>query len=281
MKAITDTLQLSRLAYDVRMDVVKMTSQAASGHPGGSLGSADVFTALYFSGVFKHDPANPQWVGRDRFILSNGHICPVWYSVLAHAGYLPVTELATFRSSGSRLQGHPVKGALPVIEISTGSLGQGICASVGYALGLRLFGLPNKVFCSVGDGELEEGSTWEAAMSAAHYKLENLVVFCDRNGLQQNGSTEQLIGLEPLAAKYKDFGWRVFEADGNDIAAVVGAFNAAREPAGKPTMILFKTVMGKGVPFMEGDHQWHGKALPADKTQLALQALQSAQDKIV
>jgi transketolase len=271
-KQTTDVKELERIANDVRKWSIKMTTAANSGHPGGSLSSADFFTALYFS-VMKHDPAKPDWDGRDRFILSNGHICPAWYSVQALAGYFPVEELMTFRQFGSRLQGHPTRGTLPTIEISTGSLGQGFSAAVGYALGLQLAGKPNKVFVSVGDGELEEGATWEAAMAGSHYKLGNLIAVCDRNGLQQNGSTEDLIGLEPLAGKYTAFGWRVVEAEGNDMAKVLDAFKKALAPSQKPTMILFKTVMGKGVKFMENDHQWHGKALPQDKAEAALKEL--------
>jgi len=273
MEFFEDEQKLKDVANEVRKDVVRMTTGAASGHPGGSLGLSDIYTALYFSGVMRHDPANPYWEGRDRIILSNGHICPVWYAVQAHAGYFPVEELSTLRKLGSRLQGHPTKGTLPTIEISTGSLGQGISAAVGYALGLKLAGKDNKVFCSAGDGELEEGSTWEAAMAASHYSLDNLIVFCDRNGLQQNGSTEKIIGLEPLAAKYEAFGWNVIETDGHAIPKIIASFNKARKQAGKPTIIFFKTVMGKGVPFMEGDHQWHGKPLPPDKAKLALEIL--------
>ena len=222
----------------------------------------------------RKDPAAPRGGGRDRFILSNGHICPAWYAVQALAGYFPTEELLTFRQFGSRLQGHPTRGTLPTIEISTGSLGQGFSAAVGYALGMQLAGKPNRVFASVGDGELEEGATWEAAMAASHYKLGNLIAFCDRNGLQQNGSTEELIGLEPLGKKYEAFGWRVIEAEGNNMQHVLDAFKHALTPSHKPTMIFFKTVMGKGVKFMENDHQWHGKPLPADKAQAALKELE-------
>lgn len=269
-----DEKQLKRTANEVRKDVVRMTTAAQSGHPGGSLGLSDVYTALYFSGVFKHEPTKPHAEERDRLIVSNGHVCPVWYAVQAHAGYLPREELLTFRKLGSRLQGHPTRGRLPSVELSTGSLGQGLSASVGYALGLKLQGKGNKVFCSVGDGELEEGATWEAAMAGAHYQLGNLIVFCDRNGLQQNGPTEKLIGLDPLKTKYEAFNWRVIEADGHDFRKIISAFEQALTSTGKPTMILFKTIMGKGVSFMEGDHQWHGKPLPPDKAQEALKMLE-------
>lgn len=271
-KPVTDVKELEGIANGVRKWSIKMTTKAQSGHPGGSLSAADAFTALYFS-VMKHDPAKPDWDGRDRFILSNGHICPAWYAVQALAGYFPTSELMTFRQFGSRLQGHPTRGTLPTIEISTGSLGQGFSAAVGYALGLQLAGKPNMVFVSVGDGELEEGATWEAAMAGAHYKLGNLIAFCDRNGLQQNGPTEDIIGLEPLKEKYEAFGWRVVEAEGNDMAKVLDAFKHALTASNKPTMIFFKTVMGKGVKFMENDHQWHGKPLPQDKAQEALKML--------
>lgn len=272
-----DDKTLRHTANEVRKDVIRMTTAAASGHPGGSLGLSDVYTALYFSGVMKQELKKPHSRERDRLIVSNGHICPVWYAVQAQAGYLPREELMTFRKLDSRLQGHPQRGRLPTIELSTGSLGQGFSASVGYALGLKLLGKNNKIFCSVGDGELEEGATWEAAMAAAHYRLENLIVFCDRNGLQQNGPTEQLIGLEPLKKKYEAFNWRVIEADGHDFDKIIAAFEQARDSkkaGGKPTMILFKTIMGKGVAFMEGDHQWHGKPLPSDKVEKALALLE-------
>ncbi len=281
-----DEKTLKKTANEVRKDVVRMTTAAASGHPGGSLGLSDVYTALYFSGVMMHDPKNAGDEGRDRIIVSNGHICPVWYAVQAAAGYLPREELMSFRKLGSRLQGHPQRGKLPTIELSTGSLGQGFSAAVGYALGLKLLGKENKVFCSVGDGELEEGATWEAAMAGAHYNLGNLIAFCDRNSLQQNGPTERLIGLEPLAKKYEAFNWNVIEADGHDFKKIIAAFEEARKAGdaakgeGKPTMILFKTTMGKGVKFMEGDHQWHGKPLPPDKAEAALRLLDEIGKKI-
>lgn len=270
-----DAAAISKIANQLRISSIRMTTAANSGHPGGSLSSADAFATLYFGGVLAHDPANPSWEGRDRFILSNGHICPVWYSALGKAGYFPESELATFRQLGSRLQGHPQKGTLPSIEVSTGSLGQGFCVAAGLALGLKMDGKASKVFVSLGDGEVEEGCVWEAAMASSHYKLENLIAFVDRNGLQQNGPTEKVMGIEPLADKWRAFGWNAIEADGHDARQILGAFNRAKTAAGgRPTVIIFKTVMGKGVPFMENDHQWHGKALPKEKAEEAVRILE-------
>ncbi len=266
---------LENIAKQIRIDIVKMTTNANSGHPGGSLGSADIFTCLYFAGIMKYDAKQPNWPNRDYFILSNGHICPVWYATLSQAGSIEYDELLTFRKLDSRLQGHPTKSFLPFVEISTGSLGQGIGAAVGLSIGLRIKEMKNRVFCSVGDGELEEGSTWEAAMAASHYNCSNLIVFCDRNGLQQNGNTEDIIGLEPLSEKYRAFGWNVLETDGNNIQKIIEAFEQAKLSKNKPTIIFFKTLMGKGVDFMENDYQWHGKPLPEDLAQKALDILNS------
>lgn len=266
--------QLKKIAASLRIASIQMTSLANSGHPGGSLSSADIFACLYFSSVLKYDPKNPKWEKRDRFILSNGHICPVWYAALAKAGYFPESELSTFRQLGSRLQGHPAKGTLPVIEVSTGSLGQGFCVAVGLALGLKKQNKENHVFVSLGDGECEEGCVWEGAMSAAHYKLENLIAFIDRNGLQQNGPTEEIIGLEPLAEKWKAFGWNVIQANGHDFTQILDSIEKAKNCKERPSVIIFKTVMGKGVPFMENDHQWHGKALSKEKAEEAVRILE-------
>lgn len=255
------TKALQQKARDIRKNIIRMTHRAGSGHPGGSLGMADVFTALYFS-VLNRDPKNLP--DRDRFILSNGHICPVWYATLAEAGYIPKEELLTLRQLGTRLQGHPANKVLPIVEISTGSLGQGISAAVGLALGYKMDKRKSKVYVSLGDGEMQEGSVWEALMAAAHYKLANLIAFVDRNKVQQGGKTEEMISLDPLKEKLEAFNWTVYEADGHDFQEILAAFDKAKKNPKGPSIILFTTVMGKGVSFMENNYEWHGKA-PDDK----------------
>ncbi|HAW58053.1 MAG TPA: transketolase [Bacteroidales bacterium] len=251
---------LRNIARSIRIWVIKSLAEAGSGHLGGSLGLADVFTMLYFN-VLKHDSQNPAWPGRDRFILSIGHVAPVFYSTLAHAGYFPPEELLTLRKLGSRLQGHPGKEhGLPGIELSAGSLGQGLSVSVGLSLGFRLDGLDNKVYCLLGDGELQEGSVWEAAMAAGHYHLNHLIAIVDRNGLQIDGSTEKVMRLEPLRQKWEAFGWEVTECDGNNMEELSFIFGKLAQGSSKPQVVIAKTVMGKGVSAIEGDYRWHGKA---------------------
>ncbi len=251
---------LRNIARSIRIWVIKSLAEAGSGHLGGSLGLADVFTMLYFN-VLKHDSQNPAWPGRDRFILSIGHVAPVFYSTLAHAGYFPLEELLTLRKLGSRLQGHPGKEhGLPGIELSAGSLGQGLSVSVGLSLGFRLDGLDNKVYCLLGDGELQEGSVWEAAMAAGHYHLNHLIAIVDRNGLQIDGSTEKVMRLEPLRQKWEAFGWEVTECDGNNMEELSFIFGKLAQGSSKPQVVIAKTVMGKGVSTIEGDYRWHGKA---------------------
>ncbi|HQQ01865.1 MAG TPA: transketolase [Bacteroidales bacterium] len=251
---------LRNIARSIRIWVIKSLAEAGLGHLGGSLGLADVFTMLYFN-VLKHDSQNPAWPGRDRFILSIGHVAPVFYSTLAHAGYFPLEELLTLRKLGSRLQGHPGKEhGLPGIELSAGSLGQGLSVSVGLSLGFRLDGLDNKVYCLLGDGELQEGSVWEAAMAAGHYHLNHLIAIVDRNGLQIDGSTEKVMRLEPLRQKWEAFGWEVTECDGNNMEELSFIFGKLAQGSSKPQVVIAKTVMGKGVSAIEGDYRWHGKA---------------------
>ncbi len=266
---------LGAVANRLRIAAIEMTTNAGSGHPGGSLSSADVFAALYFGGVMKYRPKEPHWPGRDYFILSNGHICPAWYACLAEAGSISKSDLVTLRKFGSKLQGHPTRGMLPQVEVSTGSLGQGIGVAVGIAAGLKMQGKDNRVFCSMGDGELEEGSCWEAFMAAGRMALGNLTIFVDRNRLQQNGATEKIGGLEPLNQKLRSFNINVIEADGNNAVEILGAFDRASKMHSKTSVILFNTVMGRGVAFMEGDHQWHGKALPQDKAKAAIEELKT------
>ncbi|RMF05849.1 transketolase [Candidatus Woesearchaeota archaeon] len=271
--------ELALIANTVRKDIVRMLAEAKSGHSGGSLGLADIFTVLYFR-VMKHKPSDPFWPERDIFILSNGHVVPVRYAVMARAGYLPVKELLTLRKLGTRLQGHPHRGDLPGLETSAGSLGQGLSIAVGAAYGLKMDGKPNTVFCSMGDGELQEGSIWEAAMAAGHYKLDNLIGFVDRNMLQIDGNTEDVMKLEPLADKWKSFNWEVIEANGHSIKEITEAFEKAKAVKGKPAVILFHTKMGKGVSFMEDKAEWHGKPPSIDEMKKALEELQETEEKI-
>jgi transketolase len=251
------------MAWDIRIAVIESLTAAGSGHLGGSLGLADLFAVLYFNEM-SHRPDEPGWPQRDRLILSIGHVAPVLYAALAKSGYFPEDELLTLRKMGSRLQGHPaLDRGLPGIEVSSGSLGQGLSVSVGLALSAKIDGHGWKVYSVHGDGELQEGSIWEAAMSASHHKLNNIRMIVDLNGLQIDGSTNHVMSLEPLRGKFESFGWQVVECDGNDIEELLRAFAMADHHAiTGPVVILARTTMGKGVPFIEGDHRWHG-AVPA------------------
>lgn len=266
-----DNNELKSKANDIRVDIVKMVSEAGSGHPGGSLSAADIMCALYFGGVLKHDPANPQAEDRDRFILSKGHAAPALYATLAEAGYFPVEELATLRKLHSRLQGHPDCRKLPGVEASTGSLGQGLSIASGIACGLRLEGNNANVFTLMGDGECQEGQVWEAAMFAAHRGLDNLVAIVDHNHLQIDGRIEDVCSPEDLGDKFRAFGWQVFLCDGNDMEAVLSTLETAKEShGGKPCAVIAETTKGKGVSFMENQAGWHGKAPNAEQTEQAL-----------
>jgi len=257
---ISDPRILKALSREIRVSVIKSLAVAGSGHLGGSLGLTDIFTSLYFS-VLNHDPENPEWKERDRLILSIGHLAPVLYATLAHAGYFPVEELLTLRKLGSRLQGHPGKEhGLPGIELSAGSLGQGLSVAVGRALSGKMDKETWKLYSIHGDGELQEGSIWEAAMAASHYKLDNLVAIIDRNGLQIDGPTEIVMSLEPLDQKWQAFGWNVIHCNGHDHMEFIAACKKAKLTSGKPSVIIAKTIMGKGVASIEGDYRWHGKA---------------------
>lgn len=254
-----DLQDLADKANQIRLDIVRSLIEAGSGHSAGPLGMADVFAALYFSGVMKHDAQNPDWEERDRFILSNGHICPVLYATLAHAGYFPIDELKTLRKLGSRLQGHPHRTALPGLETTSGPLGSGLAQGCGMALGLRLDGKTNRVFVMCGDGEQNEGNHWEAVMLAAKYRLSNLTAITDRNNIQIDGNTEDIMPLEPLRDKYEAFGWFVIDIDAHNIEEVVDALNKAKAIQERPTMILAHAIPGKGVSYMENQFEWHGK----------------------
>jgi len=267
---------LKEIASQVRRDILRMVHGVNSGHPGGSLGCADYMTALYFE-VMRHNPAfDMDAKGEDVFILSNGHISPVFYSVLARSGYFDVKELATFRKLNSRLQGHPTTHeGLPGVRVASGSLGQGMSVAIGAALAKKLNNDPAVVFSLHGDGELQEGQNWEAIMFAPHHKVDNLIVTVDWNGQQIDGPTEKVIGLGDLKAKFEAFGWQTLEMDGNDMDAVVKTLNEAKSLTGKgkPIAIIMQTLMGKGVDFMENDHNWHGVAPSDEQLQKALQQL--------
>lgn len=268
-----DQATIERMARAMRCDVVTMLSKAGSGHPGGSLSAADIVATLYF-GVMKHDPARPDWDERDRFILSKGHAGPVLYAALAEAGYFPREELDTLRKLGSKLQGHPDSTKLPGVEVSTGSLGNGLAISNGIALGLRLKGMhEQRVFCLLGDGELQEGLVWEAVMFAAQQRLENVVAIVDGNGLQIDGRTAEVVDVDPIAAKFRAFGWETIDVDGHDVEALLTALHGASEVRGKPTVLVADTVKGAGVSFMEDRCEWHGVAPSAEQTEQALAEL--------
>lgn len=251
---------LQEKAKVIRRHVVDMICEAKSGHPGGSLSAADVVTALYFGGVLRHDPANTSDPNRDRFIMSKGHAVPVLYAAMAEAGYLPVEQLKTLRKLGSPLQGHPSKADYPIMEASTGSLGQGLSVGIGMALAGKLNNADYRVYVMIGDGEAEEGQIWEAAMSAPAHKLDNLVAILDYNKFQLDGSIEEILNWAPVAEKWQAFGWHVIEVDGHDMASILKGFAEAKTVTGKPVCIVAHTVKGQGVSFIAGNNDWHGKA---------------------
>ncbi len=276
-KKINDLKKLELIANTIRQDIIKMLVQAGSGHSAGPLGMADIFTALYFN-VMTHDPKQPDWKDRDRFILSNGHICPVWYATLARTGYFPVKELLSLRKLGTRLQGHPHINSAPGIENSGGPLGQGISVAVGIALSAMMDRKKFRVYCGMSDGELNEGQAWEAFMFAAAKKLDNLTVIVDRNYIQIDGNTENIMPLDPLDAKFKSFGFNVIGINGNDMKEILNAFLEAKKNRGKPTVIIANTVPGKGVSYMEGKYEWHGKPPSKEQGEIALSELQKKEN---
>jgi transketolase len=274
----TDMQRLRIIATEIRKSVVTSLAEARSGHLGGSLGLADIFAALYFH-ILAHQPENPSWPDRDRLILSIGHVAPVFYATLAHAGYFPVEELSTLRKLGSRLQGHPGRDhGLPGIELSAGSLGHGLSVAVGMALTAKLDHKTHRIFSIHGDGELQEGSIWEAAMAASHHGLNNLIAIIDRNGVQIDGNTEDVMKLEPLAAKWESFGWCAIHCNGNDMSEILDAFATAMENQLLPTVIIASTVMGKGVSTIEGDFRWHGKVPSAEQVPDFLRQIDNSTD---
>jgi len=265
--------ELETKATVIRRHVIEMTHEAGSGHPGGSLSATDIITTLYFH-VLNVDPKNPQWEDRDRFVLSKGHAAPALYAALAEKGFFPVEELMTLRKLGSRLQGHPDMRKTPGVEASTGSEGQGLSISIGMALGAKLDRKNYRIYVMLGDGEMNCGQTWEAAMAAAHYKVDNLTAIVDRNKLQLDGPTEKIMNIEPLADKWKAFGWHMVEINGHDIKEIINSITMAKEVKGKPTVVIAHTVKGKGVSFMEGSVAFHGKAPNEEQYKQAMKELE-------
>jgi transketolase len=265
------------IALEIRRDIIKSLVLAKSGHSGGPLGIADVMSVLFFGGFMKYRPEEPKWSGRDRFVVSAGHLCPILYSTLARAGFFPAEELATLRKLGSRLQGHPgIEKKLPGLEASTGSLGQGISIAVGMAISDKLVDKSDrKVFCLTGDGELEEGAVWEAAMAAAHFKLDNLCWITDNNDCQIDGRVRDVMNIYPIDKKFESFNFNVITIDGHDYSDIIRGFEffESNSSSGKPTVIIAKTIMGKGVSFMNDKYQWHGMPPNEDEATLALSEL--------
>ena len=270
-----NNLELEKMANEIRKDIVTAVHSAKSGHPGGSLSSADIFTYLYFEEM-NVDPANPKWEDRDRFVLSKGHVAPGLYSTLAEKGYFPKEDLKTLRHTGSYLQGHPDMKHIPGIDMSSGSLGQGVSAAVGMAAAGKYDKKDYRVYTLTGDGEIQEGQIWEAAMWAGHRKLDNLVVIVDNNNLQIDGSVEDVCSPYPIDKKFEAFNFHVINIDGNDFDQIRAAFKEARETKGMPTAIIAKTVKGKGVSFMENAAGWHGKAPNDEEHEIAMADLEQA-----
>lgn len=264
---------------EIQMLIISMLEEAKSGHPGGSLGMSDIFTCMYFH-ILNKNPQDPSWSDRDRLVLSNGHICPVLYASLAKAGYFPLDWLQTLRKIDSHLQGHPHRGAAPGIENTSGPLGEGLSQSIGMALAAKMDKKDWHVYCMTSDGEHQEGNTWEGIMLAPKYELDNLTVVIDRNMIQIDGVTEQVVPLEVLRLKYESFNWNVYEVDGHDMNAFINAVKSAREVKGRPTCIIAHTIPGKNVSFMENDYQWHGKAPNKEEAAKATAELQTLLDKL-
>lgn len=248
---------LEETANQIRIDLIKMLTHAGSGHTAGPLGMADVFTAMYFH-ILRHDPKKPDWEERDRLVLSNGHICPIMYTTMAHAGYFPKKELMTLRKFGTRLQGHPHRTALPGLETTSGPLGSGLSQATGMAIAARMDQKKAHIYCLMSDGEHNEGNVWEAIMLAGKLKLKNLTALIDRNNIQIDGMTENIMPLEPLKEKYEAFNWHVLEIDGHNFSEIIGAFEEAKAIYEKPVVIIAHTIPGKGIPEIEFDYRWHG-----------------------
>ncbi|MGE4273050.1 MAG: transketolase [Desulfitobacterium sp.] len=265
-------LELKRMANQIRQDIITMLVPAKSGHPGGSLSAADILTVLYYHEM-NVNPEDPQWAERDRFVLAKGHAAPVLYAALAEKGYFPKEEMMGLRQTGRILQGHPDMKKVPGVDMSTGSLGQGLSAANGMALAGKLDKKAFRVYVVLGDGEMAEGQVWEAAMAAAHYKLDNVTAILDYNGLQIDGTTDSVMSSDPLTDKWQAFGWHVLEVDGNDIEELLAALAEAKKVKGKPTILIARTIKGKGVSFMENQVGWHGNAPNAEQAEQALKEL--------
>jgi len=270
---------LEEMANVLRREVIEMIVEAGSGHPGGSLGMADIFSAFYFH-ILNHDPKNPDWSDRDRLVLSSGHICPIQYAAMAHAGYFPVEELKTLRKLGSRLQGHPYRKVLPGIETSSGPLGEGLSQAIGIVLAGKLNRKKYQTYCVMSDGEQDSGNVWEAAMFAGKYRLGNLTAVLDRNNIQSDGFTEDIMPLEPLRQKYEAFNWHVLEVDGHNIEQFIDAVNEAKAVYEKPSLIIAHTIPGKGIDFMEQDYLWHAQTPNKEQARKALEELKTLQGKL-
>jgi transketolase len=279
--SLTDSeiIKLTEKAESIRETIIQMLVAAGSGHTAGPLGMADIFTAFYFH-ILNHNPQKPDWEDRDRLILSNGHIAPVRYAAMAHAGYFPVEECLTLRKFGSRLQGHPERLRLPGLETTSGPLGEGLSQASGIAYAFRMDEKKQRVYCVMSDGEQEEGNIWEAAMFAGKNKLHNLTAVMDRNNIQIDGMTEDVMPLEPIADKYRAFNWHVLEVNGNDIAAFVAAVDEAKAIYEKPTLIIAHTIPGKGVPDIEFDYHWHGKPPSAEEGKKFLKEIRTMSGKV-
>lgn len=269
---MVDIENLKEKSRQVRIEIVKMLAQAGSGHTGGSLSSADIVTALFFYKM-RHNPEDPKWKDRDRFVLSKGHAAPVLYTALALSGYFDKSLLGSLRKIDSPLQGHPCCKLLSGVEVSTGSLGQGLSVANGMALGLRLAGSPARVYCLLGDGEIQEGQVWEAAMTASHYKIDNICAIIDHNRLQIDGNCSEVMNIEPIEKKFEAFGWNVFTIDGHNMQEIVEALDMAEKIKGKPTVIVANTIKGKGVSIFEGKVQYHGVAPNQEELEIALKEL--------
>lgn len=268
-------MELKEIARKIRVDIIEMLEASQSGHPGGSLSAVEILTALYFKEM-NIDPANPKWEDRDRFVLSKGHGTPVLYGTLAERGFFPKEELKNFRKLGSMLQGHPDMKEIPGVDMTTGSLGQGLAAANGMALAGKLNNKDYRVYAVIGDGECQEGLIWEAAMLSAHYKLDNITVFLDYNGLQIDGPNKEIMNIDPIDEKFKAFGWNVLTIDGHSIDEIIKSIGEAKGTKDKPTIIIAKTFKGKGISFMENQVGWHGKAPSAEEAQKALEELGGA-----
>jgi len=275
----SEVVALEKKAELVRETIVEMLVAAGSGHTAGPLGLADIFTAFYFH-ILKHDPTNPEWSERDWLVLSNGHTVPVRYAAMARAGYFPLEECLTLRKFGSRLQGHPERLRLPGLETTSGPLGEGLSQAAGIAYAHRMDGKKNRIYCVMSDGEQEEGNTWEAVMFAGKHKLANLTAVMDRNNIQIDGMTEDVMPLEPIADKYRAFNWHVIEVNGNDVAAFIAAIEEAKAIAEKPTLILAHTIPGRGVPEIEFDYRWHGKAPNKEESEKFLKEIRTMAGKV-